>query len=74
MTPPRLEKLAAAGRYAEIGATIGYDALRIAMGGQPRTHDVETICRWLRAVSVVMGDAVAPPASPRSSQKEQDHA
>jgi 2-keto-3-deoxy-L-rhamnonate aldolase RhmA len=35
----------------EFAATIGFDALRIAMGDRPKHHDVETICQWLRHVS-----------------------
>lgn len=32
----------------EFSVTIGIDALRIAVGKQPKRHDIETICRWLR--------------------------
>lgn len=38
-------------RAEEFAASIGFDALRISMGGKPRLHDVDTICRWLRHVS-----------------------
>lgn len=38
----------AAMRFA---VTIGFDAMRIATFRQPRHHDVETVCRWLRHVS-----------------------
>jgi hypothetical protein len=30
--------------------TVGFDALRIAIGREPVHHTVETVCAWLRHV------------------------
>ena len=49
------ERILARGDFNEFGATIGFDALRVAMGHHPRNHDVETICRWLRHVAAMRG-------------------
>lgn len=58
------DRILARGNFEEFGATIGFDALRVAMGGRPRNHDVDTICRWLRHVS-----AATNPADPLPSDK-----
>lgn len=61
---PSTKRLLDRGDFHEFGATIGFDALRVAMGKQPRNHDVETICRWLRHVSAhTSGTASDRPAT-----------